>query len=184
MPVRDRFVPRVLQVWLFLSAVYGPYSIVFGISLLAGSEIVPGVFSQSVLELADALAIVLALLFYWNLYKCLVFARDSKDKSVRRPLVWLLLAFVPFASAYVAWVLLPRIVPGWIKRNTGVTISQNQVLIFLIMQVISSGILRTALSESADLFAAATIIDGLALLGFAWVLRDIVLGRVTIVRSR
>ena len=182
--MQNRLVPRVFQVWLFLSAVYGPYSIVFGLSFLAGSELVPGVFTQWVLELADATAIVLVFFFYWHLYKCLVFARDSKDKTVRRPLVWLLLAFVPFASAYVAWVLLPRIVPGWIKKNTGLIISQNQVLIFLILQVVSSGIFRTALNESAELFAAATIIDGLSLLGFAWVLRDIVLGRVTTVKSR
>jgi hypothetical protein len=177
-------IPRTFQVWLLLSAGYAPYSIAFGISLLIGTAVIPGLLEEWILELADTVAIALALLLYWNLYKCLVFARDTKDPSVKRPLVWMILAFFPFINAYIVWVLLPRIVPNWLKKITGTTVTRGQVLVFFVMQVISGGIYRTALGDSLEPLALAAILDGFSLLGVAWVLRDVVMGRTTSAGSR
>ena len=168
--------PRAFQVWLFACAVYGPLSALYGISFLIESEIVPGLFGSGVTSVADSASVIASLLLYWHIYKSLVHARDNNDKRVRRPIVWLVLAFIPFISAYVAWVLLPTVVPAWIKTITRIRVSQTQVVVFLLCQVISGGIYRTGLGSNPDLLSLGLLIDSFSVMSLLWVFRSLLFG--------
>ena len=163
---------RLFQFWVFASLIYGAASLVLGVDLLGGGTLI-SMLSSEALEAFDALGGAWTLIYLWFLFQALTFARNNGDSQIRRPLVWLLLAFVPISSAIVAWAVFPRIMPPWIKQMSRVSVSSGQVLLFTLL-----GAIANALSlGTLQMITLSFLLSGIAMVSLVWVLRDVLLGR-------
>ena len=167
---------RLFQFWVFASLIYGAASLVLGVDLLGGGALVSipsSVTLNALLNGLDALAVAWSLIYLWFLFQALTFARNNGDSQIRRPLVWLLLAFVPIGSAIVALAVFPRIIPPWIKQMSRISVSSRQVLVFTLL----NAIVNAVPAASPDVFALCLLASGIAIVSLVWVLRDVLLGR-------
>ena len=163
---------RLFQFWVFASLIYGAASLVLGVDLLGGGTLI-SMLSSEVLEALDALGVAWTLIYLWFLFQALTFARNNGDSQIRRPLVWLLLAFVPIGSAIVAWAVFPRIMPPWIKQMSRVSVSSRQVLVFTLLSAIANALSLATL----EMITLSFLLSGIAMVSLVWVLRDVLLGR-------
>ena len=163
---------RLFQFWVFASLIYGAASLVLGVSLLGGGALI-SMLPLEALDAFDALRVAWTLIYLWFLFQALAFARNNGDSQIRRPLVWLLLAFVPIGSAIVAWAVFPRIMPPWIKQMSRVSVSSSQVLVFTLLSAIANALPLVTL----EMITLSFLLSGIAMVSLAWVLRDVLLGR-------
>jgi len=163
---------RLFQFWVFASLIYGAASLVLGVDLLGGGTLI-GMLSLEALEALDALGGAWTLIYLWFLFQALTYARNNGDSQIRRPLVWLFLAFVPIGSAIVAWAVFPRIMPPWIKQMSRVSVSPRQVLGFTLLSAIANALSLATL----EMITLSFLLSGIAMVSLVWVLRDVLLGR-------
>ena len=139
----------------------------------------------SVLGVADipadvwtGLTLVVGITYIFFIYKTLVHAKNSGDQQINHPILWVLLAFVPIANLYVVFAVFPRIFSKWIKKFSGIPVSERAVLVFvgsttsinLLGQFAGSGF------GNFGLLAWTLIIDGTLGMLMAWTLRRALFG--------
>ena len=162
---------RLFQFWIFASLAYGPASLLLGIDLLRGEKLI---YDMIPTEAFNGLGAVWTIIFYWFLYQSLTFARASGDKEIRRPILWLILTFVPLVGVYMAFVAYPRVIPPWIKRMTRVPVSPRQVFVFMLLFALAN---VSSLLDSYEALSFSILASGVAMVSLVWVLRDVLLGK-------
>ena len=163
---------RLFQFWIFASLAYGAVSLILGIDLLRGEALID--YSMLPAEANDTLGAAWTLIYIWFLYQALTFARDSGDMEIRRPIIWLVLTFVPLVGVYMAWAAYPRIIPPWIKRMSRIPVSSGQVLVFTLLNALANVCSRF---DSYEALAFSLLASGVAMASLVWVLRDVLLGK-------
>ena len=163
---------RLFQFWIFVELMYGTVNLMLGIGLLTRLYLLPD--GTLLMRLVDAIGVAWVLIYFWVLYQPLSFARDNGDLQIRRPLVWLLISFLPLLSLYTTFAVYPRIFPSWIKRMSQVSTSSRQVLVFMSLRLCASIILQI---DSYEALTLSFLADGIASLSLAWVLQNVLLNR-------
>ena len=163
---------RLFQFWIFASLAYGAVSLILGIDLLRGEALID--YSMLPAEAIDTLGAAWTLIYIWFLYQSLTFARDSGDMEIRRPIIWLVLTFVPLVGVYMALAAYPRIIPPWIKQMSRIPVSSGQVLGFTLLNALANVSSRF---DSYEALAFSLLASGVAMVSLVWVLRDVLLGK-------
>jgi hypothetical protein len=165
------FQSRLFQFWVFASLAFGAVSLLLGLDLLRGETIIYNLIPA---DAFDGLGAVWTAIFIWFLYQSLTFARDSGDTEIRRPIVWLILTFVPLVGVYMAFSAYPRIIPPWIKRMTQIPVSPRQVLVYMLLNALANVSSRL---DSYEALSFSILASGVAMVSLVWVLRDVLLGK-------
>ena len=124
------------------------------------------------------ITLIVGIIYIYFIYRTLVFAKNSGDQQINHPIRWLFLAFVPIANLYVVFTVLPRVFSRWVKKFSGISVSEQAVLVFLGSTTLINLVGQLVGSRVGDyeLLGWTLIIDGTLGMLMAWTLRRALFG--------
>lgn len=142
-----------------------------GVSILTGTSVL-GVADIST-DVWTGITVVAGLIYIYFIYRTLVHAKNSGDPKIKHPIRWMVLAIVPIVNFYVNLAVFPRVFAQWITRFSGVSVTEEEVLAFLVLTAISNYVGQFAGSGvgNLDLLAWTLVVDGALGALMAWKLR-------------
>ena len=155
--------------------------IISALGLALGASILT---NTSVLGVADisedvwtSLTLLVTITSIYFIYRTLVHAKNSGDPKIKHPIRWMVLAIVPIVNFYVNLAVFPRVFAQWITKFSGVTVTEEAVLAFLVLTTISNYVGQFAgRVGNLDLLAWTLVFDGALGALMAWRLRPALFG--------
>lgn len=150
--------------------------IISALGLALGASILT---NTSVLGIADvsegmwtSLTLLVTLTYIYFIYRTLVHAKNSGDPKIKHPIRWMVLGIVPIVNFYVNLSVFPRVFTQWITRFSGVSVSEEAALAFLVLTTISNYVGQFAgRVGNVELVAWTLVFDGALGALMAWKLR-------------